>query len=72
MIGFASFPLLQQQVAEMCGPHVVPILMNLIGRYYAEKGLYKSALDEKQELINSLLAAPRRVAKLLGRIDRVR
>jgi hypothetical protein len=42
--------------------------MNLIGRYYAEKGLYKSALHEKQELINTLLAAPRRVVKLLGRV----
>ena len=63
-----ELPLIQQQVADICGPHVVPILMNLIGRYAAEKELYKSALDEKQELIDRLLAAPRRVARLLGRI----
>ena len=64
-----EIPLLQQRVADICGPHVVPVLMNLIGRYYAEKGLYKSAVDEKQKLLDALLAAPRRVAKLLGRID---
>jgi hypothetical protein len=63
-----EIPLLQQKVAEMCGPHLTSILMNLIGRYYAEKSLYKSALDKKQELLNALLAAPRRVVKLLGRI----
>jgi hypothetical protein len=62
--------LLHAHVADVCGmAHVVPVLMSLLGRLYAEKGTYKAAVEEKQQLIDSLLTAPRRVTRLLGRIE---
>ena len=63
----AALPRLVRRVLEICGPDRALIaLATLAARYHGEKSALKAGLDKKSRLLDSLLAAPRRLAKLLG------
>jgi hypothetical protein len=57
------------RVMEMCGPvRIAPVLLDIASRYRAQRMALQTALDRKSLVLDSLLSAPRRLAKALGLI----
>lgn len=61
--------LIASHLVEACGPvETTDALLSLTGRCRAENVALKSHLEEKNELLQSLLAEPRRIDRVLGLI----
>jgi hypothetical protein len=62
-----SFAAIESRVLEICGgARVVPTLLGIASRYRAERTAMQTALEDKSEVLDSLLMAPRRIARVLG------
>lgn len=57
------------RVAALCGlDRALVVLLGIAGRYLAERAVVQAALNKKTLILESLLAAPRRIAKVVGLI----
>jgi hypothetical protein len=62
-----SLATIEKRVLEICGAtRVIATLLAIAGRYRAERVLLDAALEKKSQVLDSLLTAPRRVARVLG------
>ncbi len=58
---------IESRVLEICGGgRVLSILLAIASRYRAERTMLQAALEDKSQVLDSLLAAPRRIARVLG------
>jgi hypothetical protein len=62
-----SLPVIENRVLEICGGgRVMSTLLGIASRYRAERTVIAAALESKSQVLDSLLAAPRRIARVLG------